>query len=92
MGFQDFPGSLTTGVLATAGNVIFGAARDGNIIALDARTGEPLWHFHTGAEIAASPMSSAVNGRQIVAIAAGNAVYARFRSRRLFAAVWSYAN
>jgi alcohol dehydrogenase (cytochrome c) len=71
-----FQGSLANGVLATAGSVLFGAIRDGNLVALDAKTGEHLWHFQTGANMAASPMSYAVDGRQFVAIAAGNAVYA----------------
>jgi PQQ-dependent dehydrogenase (methanol/ethanol family) len=74
--FKIFQGSLTDGVLATAGGVLFGAIRDGNIAALDAKSGKPLWHFQTGSNIAASPMSYAVEGRQFVAIAAGNAVYA----------------
>ena len=74
--FKIFEGSLTTGVLATAGNVVFGAVRDGNIVALDAKSGAHLWHFKTGATLAASPMSYAVQGRQYVAIAAGNTVYA----------------
>jgi PQQ-dependent dehydrogenase (methanol/ethanol family) len=71
-----FQGSLANGVLSTAGNVVFGAIRDGNLVALDAKSGEHLWHFQTGANMAASPMSYAVNGRQFVAIAAGNTVYA----------------
>jgi alcohol dehydrogenase (cytochrome c) len=74
--FKTFQGSLTNGVLATAGNVVFGAVRDGNIVALDAKSGEHLWHFQTGANIAASPMSYAVDGRQFVAISAGNTLYA----------------
>jgi len=73
--FKIFQGSLTNGVLATAGNVLFGAIRDGNLVALDARTGKHLWHFQTGGNMAASPISYAVNGRQFVAIAAGNTVY-----------------
>jgi alcohol dehydrogenase (cytochrome c) len=74
--FEIFQGSLTNGVLATAGNVVFGGVRDGNIVALDARSGAHLWHFQTNANIAASPMSYAIDGRQYVAIAAGNSVYA----------------
>ncbi|MFN7982104.1 MAG: PQQ-dependent dehydrogenase, methanol/ethanol family [Vicinamibacterales bacterium] len=68
-------GSLTNGVLATAGDVVFAAVRDGNVLALDARTGRHLWHVQTGGNLAASPISYAVNGRQFVAIAAGNVVY-----------------
>src|SRR5262245_52070454 len=73
--FKIYQGSLTNGVLATAGGVLFGAVRDGNLIALDARSGAHLWHFGTGANMAASPMSYAVGGRQFIAIAAGNVVY-----------------
>ncbi len=74
--FKTFQGSTTNGVLATAGNVLFGAIRDGNLVALDAKSGRHLWHMQTGGNLAASPMSYAVNGRQFVAIAAGNVVYA----------------
>ena len=73
--FKIFQGSLTNGVLATAGNVVFGSIRDGNLVALDAATGKHLWHFQTGANLAASPISYAVGGRQFVAVAAGNAIY-----------------
>ena len=74
--FRLAQGSLTNGVLATAGNVLFAASRDGNLVALDSRTGAHLWHFQTGAAMAASPMSYAIDGRQYIAIAAGNVVYA----------------
>src|SRR5262249_4795573 len=74
--FKMYQGSLTNGVLATAGDVVFGAVRDGNLVALGARTGGHLWHLQTSANMAASPMSYAVQGQQFVAIAAGNTVYA----------------
>ena len=68
-------GSLAAGVLTTAGGVVFAATSEGNLIALDARTGAALWHFSTGSIIAASPMSYAVDGKQFVAIAAGGVLY-----------------
>jgi alcohol dehydrogenase (cytochrome c) len=74
--FKTSQGSLQNGVLATAGQVLFASIRDGNLAALDARTGAHLWHFQTGTTPAASPMSYAVDGRQYVALAAGNTVYA----------------
>jgi alcohol dehydrogenase (cytochrome c) len=73
--FKIFQRSLTTGVLATAGQVVFGAIADGNLVALDAKTGKHLWHVQTNTNLSASPMSYAVDGRQFVAIAAGNTVY-----------------
>jgi alcohol dehydrogenase (cytochrome c) len=74
--FKIFQGSLTNGVLATAGNIVFGAIRDGNLVALDAKSGAHLWHVQLGPTMAASPISYAIDGRQFVAIAAGNTVYA----------------
>lgn len=68
-------GSLSAGVLATAGGLVFAATGDGKLIALDARTGEQCWSFQAGPNIAASPMSYAVDGTQFIAIAAGRALY-----------------
>jgi PQQ-dependent dehydrogenase (methanol/ethanol family) len=73
--FKIFQGSLTNGLMATAGHVVFASIRDGNMAALDGKTGRALWHFQTGAATAASPMSYAVDGRQFVALCAGNFVY-----------------
>jgi alcohol dehydrogenase (cytochrome c) len=68
-------GSLTAGVLATAGGVVFASSREGFLFALDARTGATLWKFQTGAAIDASPISYAAAGKQFVAVSAGNVVY-----------------
>jgi alcohol dehydrogenase (cytochrome c) len=43
--------------------------------AVDAVSGKPLWHFNTGQNITASPMTYAVNAKQYVAIAAGSDVF-----------------
>ena len=73
--FKLFQGSLSNGVLATAGGVLFASSRDGNVIALDAATGKYLWHYQTGAVHAASPISYAVDGRQYVALTAGSVLF-----------------
>lgn len=67
--------SLGGGVLATGGGLVFAATGDGNLIALNSKTGAPLWHFQTGARIGASPMSYSVGGQQFVAISAGSVLY-----------------
>ena len=74
----DFPlhtGSSATGVLATAGNVVFASSNDGNLIALDSKTGRYLWHYYTGANIITSPIAYAVAGKQYVAIASQSAIF-----------------
>jgi alcohol dehydrogenase (cytochrome c) len=64
-----------SGVMSTAGGLVFGGTREGSIFALDAETGQPLWRFMTGAPIAADPVSFAIDGRQHVALSAGQAVF-----------------
>jgi len=73
--FKLLQGSLSNGVMATAGGVVFGASREGYLIALDAKSGKYLWRFQTGGNMAASPMSFAVDGRQYIAVASGNSIH-----------------
>jgi alcohol dehydrogenase (cytochrome c) len=63
------------GTLATAGDLVFGGGREGYFLALDAETGEPLWRTSVGGQLNAGPMSYAVDGRQYIAIAAGNSLF-----------------
>jgi alcohol dehydrogenase (cytochrome c) len=65
-----------SGVLSTAGGLLFTGDAEGSFIALDAPSGKALWHFQMGGEVYASPMAFAVDGKQYVAIAAGSALYA----------------
>jgi alcohol dehydrogenase (cytochrome c) len=69
------PSPTWSGVLSTAGGLVFTGDAEGNFIALDATTGKALWHFQCGASVYASPMSFAVDGKQYVAIAAGAALF-----------------
>ncbi len=65
----------TSGLLSTAGDLVFGGTSDGFVFALDATTGEELWHMNVGGRVHAGPMSFAVDGKQYVTVAAGNAVF-----------------
>ena len=65
-----------SGVLATAGGLVFTGDAEGNFIALDAASGKPLWHFQMGGAVYAAPIAFAVDGKEYVAIAAGSAIYA----------------
>jgi len=68
-------GRSSGGTMATAGGLVFFGDDAGSFEAADARTGKPLWHFNTGQDMSASPMSYAVAGKQYVAIAAGSDVF-----------------
>jgi alcohol dehydrogenase (cytochrome c) len=65
-----------SGVLSTAGGLVFTGDAEGNFIALDAASGRALWHFQMGGAVYAAPIAFAVDGKEYVAIAAGSAVYA----------------
>ncbi len=60
-----------TGVLATAGGIVFYGKPNGGFDAVDARSGTTLWHFPTNTRMKAPPITFAVHGTQYVAIAAG---------------------
>jgi alcohol dehydrogenase (cytochrome c) len=64
----------SAGMLTTAGGLVFTGDGQGYLIALDARTGKPLWHFQTGGQIKAPPITYTLNGKQQVAIAAGSSI------------------
>jgi alcohol dehydrogenase (cytochrome c) len=63
--------SLMASVLTTAGNLVFSGDPEGFFFALDARTGEKLWSFQTGAGHRGSSVTYAVKGRQYVATPTG---------------------
>ena len=65
----------TAGILATAGDLVFSGSVDGYFYALDAVSGDELWHVNVGGMVHSAPMSYAVDGRQYVTIAAGNVVF-----------------
>jgi alcohol dehydrogenase (cytochrome c) len=64
-----------SGVMATAGGLVFGASNEGYFFALDHSTGEPLWRFNSGAHIRTNPMGFAVDGKQRVAITGGQTLF-----------------
>ena len=65
---QTGRGHSSGGTMTTAGGLLFFADDAGSLEAVDAQTGKPLWHFNTGQDMSASPMTHAVAGKQYVAI------------------------
>jgi glucose dehydrogenase len=60
-----------SGVLATAGGLVFYGQPNGGFVAVDERTGKALWRFETNARMKASPMTFSLGGNQYVVVAAG---------------------
>jgi alcohol dehydrogenase (cytochrome c) len=64
-------GILQSGLMSTAGGLVFYGDGSGAFVAADAKTGKLLWHFNTGMGWKAGPMSYAINGKQYVGVTAG---------------------
>ena len=71
----DMTDVTTSGILTTASDLLFTGGREGYFHALDATNGDLLWKATLGGMIANGPISYAVDGRQYVAVAAGNALF-----------------
>lgn len=69
------PGGPRSGVLSTAGNVVFAADPMNNFVALNATTGQPLWHVNLGSGMSNGPISYALDGTQYVVVGAGDTLF-----------------
>ena len=71
-GVKDAKFPIYSGVLATAGDVVFYGTMDGWFKAIDARTGNELWQFHCASGIVGNPVTYlGPDGKQYVAVYAG---------------------
>jgi alcohol dehydrogenase (cytochrome c) len=64
-------GGAATGMLTTAGRLVFAGDGAGNLVALDAASGKPLWHARLGA-VSNAPETYILDGRQYLLVAAGD--------------------
>ncbi|HZR25636.1 MAG TPA: acido-empty-quinoprotein group A [Vicinamibacterales bacterium] len=64
-----------SGLLTTAGKLLFGGDVSGNFVAFDPANGNPLWHTQLG-QVTNAPETFLVDGRQYVLVAAGDTLYA----------------
>jgi alcohol dehydrogenase (cytochrome c) len=71
------PGLTTmwAGTVSTAGGLVFTADDDGDLVALDSKTGKDLWHFFMGDRNHASPITFGIGNEQYVTIANGTNLF-----------------
>jgi alcohol dehydrogenase (cytochrome c) len=67
---------LGTGLLTTAGRLLFAGDVSGNFVAYDPANGNPLWHTQLGTATTNAPQTYMVDGKQYVLVAAGDTLYA----------------
>jgi alcohol dehydrogenase (cytochrome c) len=67
----------TSGLLTTATNLIFSGDAEGNLLALDSRTGKLLWRYQMGATLhGTSPVTYMLDGKQQLLVPAGTTLTA----------------
>ncbi len=64
------------GVLSTAGGLVFTGDVHGNILALDANTGDTLWHVFAGGQAEGPPITYQLDGKQYILVGTHGVVYA----------------
>jgi alcohol dehydrogenase (cytochrome c) len=64
-----------TGLLTTAGHLLFGGDTGGNLVAYDPENGKPLWHTHLG-QVSNAPQTYMLDGHQYLLEASGDTLYA----------------
>jgi alcohol dehydrogenase (cytochrome c) len=72
----DVGGILGSGLMATAGGLVFYGDGHGAFVAADAKNGKLLWHFNTSQNWKAGPMTYTVDSDQYIGVAAGSTILA----------------
>jgi alcohol dehydrogenase (cytochrome c) len=68
-------GRGASGLLTTAGRLLFGGDVSGNLVAFDVANGNTLWHSAIG-QVSNAPQTYMVDGRQYIIAASGDSLYA----------------
>ncbi len=72
-----YPTPSGAGLLTTATGIIFSGDNEGNLLALNSRTGELLWDYQMGATMwGTSPITYMLDGRQYLLVPAGTTLTA----------------
>jgi alcohol dehydrogenase (cytochrome c) len=86
---------MWSGMLATAGGLLFSGKQTGEFIAIDQDTGKTVWAFQTGSSVNAQPITYTYKGRQYVSVLSGTAggTSASLRTEKIQrgGSVWTFA-
>jgi len=61
---------LSSGLIGTAGGIVFAASAEGQLLVLDEKNGKPLWHLRLNGPVNSSPITYMAGGKQFLAITA----------------------
>ena len=68
-------GGPRSGVLSTAGNVVFAGDMQSNFVAFNATTGKILWNANLGTGLSNGPITYELDGKQYVVVGAGDMLW-----------------
>jgi alcohol dehydrogenase (cytochrome c) len=63
-----------SGLLATVGGLVFGGSK-GDVFAVNSKTGGEVWRVPLGGETVGPPITFSVDGKQVIAVPAGRALF-----------------
>ncbi len=69
-------GGMGSGLLTTAGNLLFAGDTSRHILAIDSTTGKTLWHTTVAANQANGAITYELDGKQYVVVGAGDSLFA----------------
>jgi alcohol dehydrogenase (cytochrome c) len=72
---HKWEGGSRAGLLSTAGNLVFSGGASNDLVALNAATGEALWHAGLNASVSNGPISYELDGLQYVIVGAGDTLW-----------------
>jgi len=73
---HKWEGPARSGLLSTAGNLLFSAGPGNSLVALNATTGDPVWHARLNAGISNGPITYELDGLQYVIAGASDTLWA----------------
>jgi alcohol dehydrogenase (cytochrome c) len=77
---HPWSGGARADLLSTAGNVVFTGGASNDLVALNATTGEALWHAGLNASVSNGPITYQLDNLQYVVVAAADTVWSFVRN------------
>jgi alcohol dehydrogenase (cytochrome c) len=73
---HEFPSGGLTGLLSTAGTLLFSGDGSGHLVAFDSSNGKILWHAGLSANVSNGPETYILDGKQYLIVGAGDSLFA----------------
>lgn len=73
---HPWEGGARAGLLSTAGNLVFSGGASNDLVALNATTGEAIWHAILNASVSNAPITFEMDGKQFIVVGAGDMLWA----------------